>query len=208
MLEMLGEAEVADSLEAAPRQSLEVDLLTRRSVSPRRLCSPGPTAVQLAFMVEAALRAPDHGRLQPWRLIEFPIAERDALAVLFAAEKLRRSPDANAVDVARAKEHATGAPTLLGFVVCSQPEAVATVHEQWLSAGAALNNLLLAAHGMKFGAMVLSGDRCRDAALASALGVSSGECLAGFVSIGTVTKPSKALSKTVKAGTLQVWTGR
>ena len=159
-------------------------------------------------MVEAALRAPDHGRLQPWRLIEFPNAERDALAELFAAEKLRRTPDASALDVGRAKEHATGAPTLLAFVVCSQPDAVATVHEQWLSAGAALNNLLLAAHGMKFGAMVLSGERCRDAALGSALGVARRERLAGFVSIGTIAKSPKAQPKTMKAGTVQVWKGR
>jgi nitroreductase len=62
------------------------------------------------------------------------------------------------------------------------------VREQWLSAGAALGNILSAAHLLGFGAIVLSGERCQDEALRTALGVAAGEALAGFISIGSIAK--------------------
>ncbi|OUM01016.1 nitroreductase family protein [Variovorax sp. JS1663] len=161
-------------------------MLARRSVSPRRLGPPGPSAAQLALMVDAALRAPDHGRLLPWRLIDFGDAQRAGLAQLFEDEKRRRTPDATAQDIERARAHATQTPTMLAFVVRPQPDAAVPLHEQWLAAGAALGQLVLAAHATGFGAIVLSGERCQDDILRQALGIAPGETLAGFVSIGTL----------------------
>ncbi len=164
---------------------LEV-LLTRRSVSPRRLQAPGPNADELEGMVQAGMRAPDHGGLHPWRVIEFPQRERAALAHCFQAEKLRRDPLATPTDLQRAAEHATRAPTLLGFVVSPRPHTKVPLREQWLGAGAALGNVLAAAHQLGYGACVLSGERCFDAILARELGLGPNEYLAGFISIGTI----------------------
>ena len=61
------------------------------------------------------------------------------------------------------------------------------MREQWLAAGAALGNFLNAAHQLGFGAIVLSGERCFDPALHSALGLREGEHLAGFISLGSIT---------------------
>ena len=44
-------------------------LLTRRSGSAKAMGEPGPSASQLQTMLEAASRAPDHGKLFPWRFI-------------------------------------------------------------------------------------------------------------------------------------------
>ena len=83
-------------------------MLTRRSVSPKRLCGPGPSAEELGQMIDAALRAPDHGGLVPWRLIEFAQDRRGALAKLFEDEKRRRDPVATADDLSRARDACTG----------------------------------------------------------------------------------------------------
>lgn len=163
---------------------LEV-LLTRRSVSPRRLQAPGPNAEELDGIVQAALRAPDHGGLHPWRVIEFGARQREALADCFEHEKLRRDPLANVADRRRAREHATRAPVLLAFVVSPRARSKVPMREQWLAAGAALGNLLGAAHQLGFGAIVLSGERCFDETLCRQLGLQAQEHLAGFVSIGT-----------------------
>ncbi len=48
------------------RAALEV-LLSRQSVS--ALQEPAPDDADLALILEAGLRAPDHGRLRPWRFI-------------------------------------------------------------------------------------------------------------------------------------------
>lgn len=181
-------------------------MLTRRSVSPKRLCGPGPSTGQLEVIVGAALRAPDHGGLLPWRLVEFPRSQRARLGRLFEEEKLRRDPLASKDDLAKAREHATHAPVVLGFVVRPQRNVVVPVHEQWLAAGAALGHLLLAAHDMGFGAIILSGDRCADTLLREALGIEATETLAGFISIGTIERSPPAASPRPVGSVLSVWT--
>lgn len=176
-------------------------LLGRRSVSPRRLSAPGPEAEHLDLMLQAALSAPDHGRLYPWRVIEFRADARQGLADLFEGEKKRRDPMASADDLRRARAHATEPPGLLAFVVSLRQRKQVPLREQWLAAGAALGNLLNAAHELGYGAIVLSGDRCFDPEVAAELGLGAGETLAGFVSIGTIAAPppdtSRPLSQTV-----------
>ena len=161
-------------------------LLGRRSISPRRLAMPGPDGADIDLMIEAALCSPDHGALHPWRILEFPDQQRAALAELFGQEKLRRDPLAPADDIRRAREHATRAPVLLAFVVSLQPRSPVPVREQWLAAGAALGNLLNAAHQLGFGAIMLSGERCFDAAILAQLGLGESEHLAGFISLGSI----------------------
>lgn len=180
-------------------------MLARRSVSPRRLGLPGPSAAQLGLMVDAALRAPDHGRMLPWRLIDFAAAQREELAQLFEDEKRRRTPDATPQDIERARAHATQTPTMLAFVVRPESDAKVPVHEQWLGAGAALGQLLLAAHAMGFGAIVLSGERCKDAILREALGIAPAETLAGFVSIGTIVAAPPPAVRTERDRVLSNW---
>lgn len=180
-------------------------MLSRRSVSPRRLGPPGPSEAQLGLMVDAALRAPDHGRMLPWRLIDFDDAQRTALAQLFEDEKCRRTPDATPQDIERARAHATQTPAMLAFVVRPDPAAKVPVHEQWLAAGAALGELLLAAHAMGFGAIVLSGERCKDEILRQALGIAPAETLAGFVSIGTVAVPPPPAARVDRDRVLSSW---
>jgi nitroreductase len=167
-------------------------MAARRSVSPRRLCRPGPSADVLNEIIEIGMRAPDHGGLVPWRVIEFDDGDRAALADLFEAEKVRRDPLASADDRLRAREHATHAPTVLAFVVRAERHPIVPMMEQWLSAGAALGNMLMAAHAMGFGAIMLSGERCQDPPLLEALGLTAHEVLAGFISIGTIDKPPPA----------------
>ena len=163
-------------------------LLARRSVSPKRLCAPGPARDALDSIIDAGLRAPDHGGLHPWRVIEFPADAREALADLFEAEKRARDPAGSADDFMRAREHATHAPVVLAFIVRPERHPLVPQHEQWLSAGAALGNMLMASHLLGFGAIMLSGERCQDAALREALGLQANEVLAGFLSIGTIAK--------------------
>jgi nitroreductase len=181
-------------------------MLTRRSVSPKRLRGPGPSRDQLGLMVDAALRAPDHGALRAWRLIEFPASQREQLAELFAAEKLRRDPVASADDLVRAREHATHAPVMLAFVARPQRHVLVPAHEQWLGAGAALGNFLLAAHTLGYGAIMLSGERCQAEHLRAAMGLTLTEVLAGFISIGAVAKSPPPAARPSRDLVLSQWT--
>jgi nitroreductase len=173
-------------LRASQQESAIAPLLERRSVSPKRLRAPGPGPEHIDLILQAALRAPDHGGLHPWRVVEFRDAQRAALADRFEAEKRRRDPLASPADLRRAREHATRPPVLLAFIVVPRPRSKVPAREQWLGAGAALGNLLNAAHQLGFGAIMLSGERCFDPVLGAELGVKPEEFLAGFVSLGSV----------------------
>lgn len=173
-------------LRASREEAAIAPLLERRSVSPKRLRAPGPDPEHIDLILQAALRAPDHGGLHPWRVVEFREAQRAALAERFEAEKRRRDPLASPADLRRAREHATRPPVLLAFVVAPRARSKVPAREQWLSAGAALGNLLNAAHQLGFGAIVLSGERCFDPVLGAELGIGPDEFLAGFVSLGSV----------------------
>ena len=172
--------------EAIHTESAVASLIERRSVSPKRLAHPGPDLAEIDLMLQAALRAPDHGGLHPWRVIEFREDQRAALGNAFEQEKLRRDPLASAFDLSRARDHALIAPVLMAFVVSPRARSKVPVQEQWLASGAALCNLLNAAHLFGYGAIVLSGERCFDAVLLAELGVARDEHLAGFITIGRI----------------------
>ena len=52
-------------------------LKTRRSMKPREMTGPGPSAAELETILTIGARVPDHGKLAPWRFIVF---EGDARA--------------------------------------------------------------------------------------------------------------------------------
>ena len=70
-------------------------LLTRRSRPAKTLVAPVPDRDQLEPILRAALRAPDHGKLEPWRLIvlERPALERLAALVNERGAALGIDPD-------------------------------------------------------------------------------------------------------------------
>ena len=177
-------------------ETIVAAMLTRRSVSPKRSALPALSQEALyAIMGTALVKLRDHAELVPWRVIDFPPESREAQADLFAAEKLRRDPIASSDAVVRAREHAIHAPAILAFVVKPKRHLLVPVHEQWLSAGAALGNILTTAHLLGLGAIMLSGERCQDEPLRVALNIGADEVLAGFISIGSIAKPAPATAR-------------
>ena len=115
---------------------------------------------------------------------------------------------ASALDVKRTREHAINAPLLLGFVVSPHDRNTVPMREQWLSAGAAVGNLLHAAHALGFGAMVRSGERCFDTQLGNPLGIRGREYLAGFVSVGTIKEAPQPHKERLPHAVWSVWQGQ
>lgn len=163
---------------------------SRHSVAPKRLQAPGPSPAQLLQMVDAAACAPDHRALRPWRLLHIADHQRHALADLFEACLYDRAgadgPAASAEDIAKSREKAFRAPTLLLAVLKATPDdPEVPLTERAVTLGAALMNLLLAAHGLGFAAMLTSGRAVRSARFAQAMGLAGDEQAVCFVSIGT-----------------------
>lgn len=178
-------------------------LLGRHSIGPRWMVAPGPTKEELSLAVQAALRAPSHGRLQPWRAVSISESQRPALADLF--EQFARDSNKSAEDIAIERERAFNGPVLLAWVARID-DTVAKVppHEQWICVGGALSNFMNALHFMGYGAKILSGRKCQHPALVRAF-CESGEQLVGFVCIGTPTREATPREKDEPGPLLSAW---
>ncbi len=158
-------------------------LVTR--VSPIELGDPAPDDETLRKIVAAALRAPDHGRLHPWRFIAIRGEGRRRLGDIFASALQRRDPKATPELLQRERQKPLRGPLLLVVVArIAEPSKVPAV-EQLLSAGAAAQNIMLACHALGLGAMWKTGDAAYDASVKEALGLTASEVIVGLIYIGT-----------------------
>ena len=181
----------------------------RQTILPRRLVAPGPDEEQFQSMMEAASAAPDHGQLLPWRFVLVPEAQRATLAEVFAQALTER--DAQATDEQReqAREKAFRAPRLLLLVVdasCGDPEV--DLSERLLSAGAAVQNVMLVATAQGFGSALTSGKALKSDTLRRALALREPEQAVCFLSIGTVASRRPVRPRPAVADYLSTWGSR
>jgi nitroreductase len=182
-------------------------LLGRYSVGARHLAEPGPDDAQLALMVQAALRAPDHGGLVPYRFAAIRGAGRAAFAGLLeqAAQDAGKAPAATALD----RERALRSPLTLAVIARIDPgHPLAPVHEQWIAIGGAVAQLLAAAQALGFAGKMLSGAKVRSPRIVAAF-CAPGESLVGWIDLGTPQRPPQAKhTKPEPSQVLQDWNPR
>jgi nitroreductase len=163
-------------------------LLTRFSVSGKHLAEPGPSDEELAVIALAALRAPDHNKLIPFRFVVARGQALERLADLFADYGRRRGKTGEALKLERARAmQAPVAIAVIARIVDGDPEVPR--HEQWATVGGAISNALTAAHFLGYAGKMLSGARAADPLIARAY-CTEGEDLLGWISIGTSTRPA------------------
>jgi nitroreductase len=158
-------------------------LLSRRSGAAKAMTGPGPSKEQLADILLAGARVPDHGKLVPWRFIIFEGQglERlaDVLAEVLAAENL----NPNQIDEWRSR--VLGVPLVIGVVSHARELIKVPLWEQELSAGAVCQNILIASHALGFVGNWLTEWYAYHSAVKQKIGLRSGERMAGFIYIGT-----------------------
>jgi nitroreductase len=182
-------AEIADRRESDAFSGAAALVSTRQNISPKRLVEPGPSAAELEALLTLAAAAPDHGALTPWRFIHVPLDQRHRLAEVFALALLDRDPGATAAQIEAAREKAHRAPLLLIAIACLGPrEPDIPALERMVSMGAAIQNLLLGAHAMGYGAGLTSGQAMGSPRLRDLCRLGEGEVPVCCVNIGTVTK--------------------
>ncbi|KEQ17405.1 nitroreductase family protein [Endozoicomonas numazuensis] len=187
-------------------QSMIMESLTQR-VSRPVLTDPGPDAEQLRMIFKAALRAPDHGRLRPWRFLTITGGARLKLGELFARSAVAEQPDLSPDAVERLKGLPLRAPVLIALICNLQEHPKVPELEQYLSAGAAAQNILHAAFAQGVGAMWRTGAVSYYSGTAKGLGLSDNERLLGFIYLGTPTGPTKKVDELNPADFVAPWKG-
>jgi nitroreductase len=165
------------------RSSILSLLETRRSGKPRELVGPGPTPEELERILTIAARAPDHGKLTPWRFVTVADDQRDALEALLRQALTEEDPDAVAAKHQTEHDFAHYAGALIVLVSAPVEGHKIPVWEQQLSCGAAGMNLMLAAHALGYVPGWVTGWRTYSERVRRAF-CGPGERIAGFIFIG------------------------
>lgn len=177
-------------------------LLSRRSAWP--LEAPAPTAVELSQVFAAAVCAPDHGQLRPWRFIVIDGDARHALGEAFAQSALLRDPQA---DPGRFRQKALAAPLVIAVAAQIVPEHKVPEIEQLCAVAAATMNMLNALHLLGYGGFWGTGAVTYDRLVHDALGLDAGQRLLGFVHVGTPRMPARTPARPDAAQFVRRWQG-
>ena len=159
-------------------------LMTRRSRPAKTLVAPGPTRAQLAPLLTAAARSPDHGKLEPWRFVvlEQPAMPRLAEVSAQRGAALGKTPE----DIVKGRSQFDQGILAVAVIEVQKPSEKIPPIEQSYSAGAVCLALLNAALAAGWGANWLSGWPSHDRGFChEALGLAENERVAGFIHIAT-----------------------
>lgn len=159
----------------------------RRSVG--RLTEPAPDDDELKRILEAAVAAPDHGELKPWKFVVLRGDAKDSFGEVLAESYLKRveAIGASPTDGQLKKERTKLGRAPLVVIVCAinrHSDEIPWV-EQLLAAGAAAQNLCLAATALGYGSMWRTGPAAYDHRVMHAIGLDDRDAIVGFVYLGS-----------------------
>ncbi|MCW8884242.1 MAG: nitroreductase [Motiliproteus sp.] len=162
-----------------------IELLLNR-VSTPNLSEPGPNPEQLQVIFQSALRAPDHAALRPWRFITVEGGAREALGKVFQQAAKNDDSEIDDAKFNKLGKMALRAPLLIVVVAKLSGHPKVPVVEQQVSAGAAAQNMLLAAFAQGVGAMWRTGEMAYHPEVKKALGLAVEEQIIGYLYLGAM----------------------
>jgi len=162
-----------------------LQFLDRVSTPANMLIEPAPNDEQLAQIFRAAMNAPDHMHLKPYRFITIRGEARQALSAVFVNAVQIRKPDVDSDYLKKQGQKPLRSPLIVVLVASLHDEPKVPEIEQMLCAGAVANNMMLASNALGFGSIWLTGDNSYDDNVCRPLGLTSSERIIGFIYLGT-----------------------
>jgi len=158
-------------------------------------------------MLRAAMRAPDHGRLRPWHFIVVDGAARAVLGDVLAGALRLRDPDLTEAALAKERAKPMRAPLLVVVAARLREHRGVPAIEQIIAAGAAAQNILVAAHALGFGGFWRTGAAAYDERVKDALGLRAVDAIVGFLYLGTPSVAAAPAPLSDVASHVSHWTG-
>lgn len=183
-----------------------IELLTTRA-SNGKLGEPAPGERVLRDALAAAMRAPDHALLRPWRFRLVRGEARVRLGEVFRESERRRNPEASDEMLDRAAAKPLRAPLILVVAAAPREHPKVPRIEQVISAGMAAHAILLALHAHGFAAICRTGPPAYDPDVKRALGLDADDEIVGFLYAGTPRVPAPSIERPSPEAFLAEWTG-
>ncbi|HYM36006.1 MAG TPA: nitroreductase [Steroidobacteraceae bacterium] len=163
-----------------------------------KLVEPGPSHADLERIMLSGTRAPDHGKLTPWRFVVLEGAGRHVLANAMATSFKQRVPQATDAQLEAERKKPLRAPTIIVVAARIVREHKIPAHEQIMAVAAAVENMFLSAHALGYGVMWKTGEAARDPFVKQALGLNADDEIVSFLYLGTNETPGP-----VRVGSLE-----
>jgi nitroreductase len=161
-----------------------VDILKSRTTA-KEFAAPAPAESVIKQALEAAVAAPDHGRMRPWRFILIEGEARQAFGAVLADALKRRKPDATPPELEREAAKTMRSPLLIVVAAKLAERPGIPQIEQMLATGAAVQNLALALHAQGYATAWKTGEPAYDPNVKAALGLDAGDAIVAFLYVGT-----------------------
>lgn len=154
--------------------------------SAAKLGEPAPTREHLERIIHAGMRAPDHGRLRPWRFVVLEGAARAQLGEAMADMLRAKVPDATPDQLDSERNKPLRAPVIVAVAAQIVKGKIPEI-EQVLAVGAAVQNMFLAANALGYGAMWKTGGAAYDPKVKALLGLAPEDHIVALLYLGTTT---------------------
>jgi nitroreductase len=180
-------------------------LLTRVSVP--RLVEPAPDAAQREILFSAALRAPDHGQLRPFRFLTVEGDARERMGALLAEALQQGGGEIEEKALDKARNGPLRAPLVVVVIAKLQDHYKVPKSEQLITAGCAAHGVILAAYALGIGAVWRTGELSYSPHVAKGLGLEADEEVIAFLYLGTPQNPPRVASKVDVVDFVSEWQG-
>jgi nitroreductase len=162
-------------------------LLTRHSVSKVKP-DPLPREV-IEKLLLAAVQAPNHYKVRPWRFVVLAGKGRERLGEVMAASLKARFPDLPPEALEKERQKPMRAPLLIVVAADKPAEPKVSEIENISAVSAACQNILLEATELGLGAIWRTGEAAQDIEIKKFLGFAPDQHLIGFLYIGYPENP-------------------
>lgn len=164
----------------------------RSRASAVKLGEPAPTQEQVRTILEAGLRAPDHGRLKPWRFVVLEGAARNKLGDAMANVLRKKAPQSTQAQLDGERAKPMRAPTIIVVAARTMKGKIPEI-EQIAAVAAGVQNMFLTAHALGLGAMWKTGGAAYDPDVKTTLGLLPEDHIVAFLYLGTTLSPGPVI---------------
>jgi nitroreductase len=168
-------------------------ILTRHSIS-KVMPDPVPRLI-IEKLLQAAVQAPNHYRVRPWRFVVLTGKSREALGEVLAQALKKQNPELPEAGMQVERLKPLRAPVLIAVGVDKPADPRVLEIENICAVAAAVENLLLVAHAEGLGAMWRTGSAARDPEVKKFLGFTPDQELISFIYIGYPDQPAPTVER-------------